>query len=120
MSILEELPIDNRSIPELGELVEVLSGYRTYITGIPLTPEELQNIWERVRAEHPTNFTSSSEDIINWYLHEADASERVEQWSAAAFHLSYLAAAKPDNQTYRDRLNRARELANRTNALPNP
>src|SRR5262249_22540233 len=47
-SMLWDLPIENGSIRELGELAQVLSGYQLFVKRIPQTPEELQRAWEEL------------------------------------------------------------------------
>ena len=59
-------------------------------------------------------------DIIAWHFHRAEEKERNELWSAAIFHWNELIKLKPDDQTFRERLNRARDQMNRTNAFPSP
>jgi len=119
---LWELPIETRSLKDLAQLAKVLSGHQLDLTGavLPQAPEDLQNAWEILLAQHQRDFIVSQDDVINWHLREAEASEKEEQWSAALFHWNYLNQAEPDNQTYHDRLNRVRDLLNRTNALPRP
>jgi hypothetical protein len=57
-------------------------------------------------------------DIITWHWREAEASEEAEQWSAAAFHWNQLVREQPGDQTFHDRLNRARNHLNTTNTPP--
>jgi WD40 repeat protein len=119
-TMLWKLPVDKRGIEELNELATVLSGHRPDLRGAvqPQTPEDLQKAWEGLLAKHPGDFSVSLDDIINWDLREAKASEGAKQWSAAVFHWNHLIQAKPDNQIYQNRLNRARDLLNSTNSLP--
>jgi WD40 repeat protein len=106
-----ELPIETRSIEELAELVEVLSGHEGGFTGVivPQTPEDLQKTWKRLREQHPRDFTVPQADVINWHVREAEASEKGKQWGAAVFHWDYLIQTMPDNQSYHDHLNHARD-----------
>jgi WD40 repeat protein len=98
-SMLWELPNETMRFEELTELAKVLSGQRTDARGAMV----LQTV--------------SEDEVINWHLREAEASEKAKQWSAAVFHWNYIVELKPDDQMFRDRLNRARDLA-RTNTLP--
>jgi hypothetical protein len=43
-----------------------------------------------------------------WHAAEAEEAERAGRWSAAAFHLSLLAEARPDDAELRRRLEKAR------------
>lgn len=119
-SMLWELPIETRSLEELAELAKVLSGHRRDLTGavLPQAPEALQAAWERLRVQHPKDFTVSQDDVINWHLREAEASENSKQWSAAVFHWNSLVQANLGNQIYTNRLNGARARLNATNASP--
>jgi hypothetical protein len=124
--MLWELPIETRSVNELSNISEMLSGNQKYfMEGVmPLTlrrtPEILRRTWEFFFVSHPTDVIASSDDVINWYLREAEASERAEQWNAAVFHWGCLTNAEPTNRFYLDRLNRAQDLAKRPEALPRP
>jgi WD40 repeat protein len=120
-SMVWDLPMKAGSLEDLAELVKLLSGHQldsTTGTVLPRRPEDLEQTWQKLLAHPPQDFTVSPDDIINWYLREAEASEKAEQWSAAAFHWSYLVKAEPTNQIYLDHRNRA--LSNQTNALPLP
>ena len=111
-TILWELPLEKRRLEELAKLAMVLSGHQRDFMGavLPQKPEDLQKSWERLRADNPKEFTASQDDINNWHLGEAQASEEAKQWSAAVFHWNCLTEAKPAEQTYLDRLNHARDL----------
>ena len=100
----------------------MLSGVQLDLTGavLPQPAEDLQTAWERLLAKRPKEFTVSPEDVINWHLREAEASEKQKQWSAAVFHWNYVVQARSDNQMYQDRLNHARDSLNTTNGFPNP
>jgi WD40 repeat protein len=116
-SMLWDLPIERGSLTNLAELVKLLSGHQLDLTGavLPQRPEELQKTFEGLTAERPPNFIVSQDDVINWYLREAEASERAEQADAEVFHWQHLVDAKPDDQNYQDHLQRAREQLRRTN-----
>jgi hypothetical protein len=120
--MLWELPIETRGVDELAQVVKVLSGYQSDSVGATpaQNPEGVQNAWRILLAQHQKEVLVHQEDIINWHLREAEASEKEKQWSAAVFHWNCLVQAQPDNQTYHDRLNHARDALNTPSALPNP
>jgi WD40 repeat protein len=119
-TMLWQLAIGRRSLEQLTQLAEVLSGNQTYLHGAvrPQRPEELQKAWELLRVRQPTDFIVSTEDIVNWYLHQAEVSDEAKQWSAAAFHWKHLIEADPTNRIYLDHLNRARDNAKRLDSVP--
>jgi hypothetical protein len=112
-SMLWELPTETRDIEELALMARVFSGS-------PQTPSDLKEAYQKLRKDHPNDFRVMQEDIISWHRREAEASEKAQQWGAAAFHWNQLIRERPDEQTFLDRLNRARDHLKTANASPLP
>jgi WD40 repeat protein len=121
-TMLWKLPVGARSIEELGLLANVLSSHQRDSSGavLPQTPPGLLESYQTLLKQHRNDLQVSPDDITNWHLREAEASERANQWSAAVFHWNELIKLDPKEQTFQDRLNSAREQLNRTNAAPSP
>jgi WD40 repeat protein len=121
-TMLWELPIDKRGLEKLVEVVAVLSGYRPDDMGaIALqTPEQLQSTWERLRSGDSKDFTVSPDDVVQWHLLEAEASEAACQWRAAEFHWKQLVQVRPDEKTYQERLRGVREFSRKGTILQGP
>ena len=110
--MLWDLPIETGSLTNLAEYVKLLSGHQLdLITGavLPQPPEELQKTFKTLTDENSPDFKVSQDDVINWYLREAKASEAAEQRDAAVFHWQHLVDANPNDQNYQDHLRRAQE-----------
>ena len=116
--MLWELPIQTGSLEDLAERVKLLSGHQLDLTGavLPLRPEDLQKTWDGFKKQPPKDFIVSSNEIVQWYLREAEASEgaKPKQWGAAAFHWKCLLEIKPDDETFQDRLNHAQDQLNKS------
>ena len=112
-----ELPMETRSLQDLAELTKVLSGVQLDLTSatLPQPAEDLQTAWERLVTIHPKELTVSSDDVINWHLREAEASEKEDQWGAAIFHWNKLVEVNSGNQNYEDHLKRARDRQYKAN-----
>jgi WD40 repeat protein len=122
ISMLWNLPNEARSSEELGLLANVLSGHQRDFSGavLPQTSEGLLESYQRLRKLHANDLSASPDEVITWHLREAEASQKAAQWSAAVFHWNELIKLKPHDQAFHDRLERAQDQMNRTNAVPPP
>jgi WD40 repeat protein len=120
MSAIWELPYDRRSTEDLVLLAQLLSGHQSDQTSgpLPLTKEDLQEDWQKLRSEHPADFGITPNEILSWHEREADASEAEAQWFAARFHVNHLVAAKPGDESLKQRADRiqAKLIGTRTGA----
>ena len=81
-----KLPVEHRPVRKLQEISRLLSDD----AGSPATSESLKSLWQQVRTNDASQFSTSREQLLTWHELQAEDSERHAQWSAAAFHLQRL------------------------------
>ena len=117
------LPMAKTRSADLLELAQVLSG-GSFVsaegTGLSLKPSSAS--WQRLRAEFPSQFETSPDEIIRWHEFQAEDSELDEDWFAAGFHIRQLLRLRPNDAGLLDRLAHATERLNAedgNNTVPN-
>jgi WD40 repeat protein len=93
------LPRHTYSAEDLVLLSQLLSGHQIYpdVGALPLTHAALENVWRKIRGEHPEAVSVTSAEILAWHEQELARSEKANQWFAAGFHLDWLLGQKPND-----------------------
>ncbi|MEO8428982.1 MAG: hypothetical protein ABI651_17950, partial [Verrucomicrobiota bacterium] len=100
-----DLPRDDRPAAELVRLAQLLSGNRIDETGgfRPLDGDESIARWKSLKSKYPASLSSASHGTFTWHEQEAAACEQAWNWWSAIFHLDRAIAARPDDQSLRNR-----------------
>jgi len=102
------LRTDSHKTDDLVLLAALLSG--NSVTPIAqLSSASTESIWQRLRANCPSDFVTPTEKIAAWHEFQADESEIKKDWTAVIFHLGRLLALQPDEQSIIQRIDRARQ-----------
>jgi hypothetical protein len=111
------LPVDKRPVEDLKLLARLMSGNTAKPSEqpSPATAESLHAIWQQLRTKYPSSFSTTAQEIVAWHEFEAQKCEANQQWSAAVFHLKYVAELRPDFPNVAARLTRANEMQKREN-----
>jgi len=74
--------------PTGGRLAEFLDGHRINRPGAaqPLSPQEMQEDWEYLRARYPRDFSVTAEQAFAWHRTEAAKCLQEKNAGAALFH----------------------------------
>jgi WD40 repeat protein len=85
---------DPRPVGDLVRLVQLLSSHRIDDTGaaVPLADEEMQRLWDDLRAKYPADFTASPAAARAWREKQIGACLREGNLDAAQFHYRWLVA----------------------------
>jgi hypothetical protein len=108
-----QLPIEERPIVDLQLLAGLLSGTSAKpAEGQTVSQTEPTHVvLQRLQAKYPATFRTSPQEIAAWHEFEARNNEAEKRWSAAAFHLKWLAQIRPNDDIVALRLARANEHA---------
>jgi len=83
---------------DIERWVQVLAGERVEGGGaVSLSPDELRDTWEALRARHPELCSPSAADLLEWRRAKAEGCERAGQWAQVLRHLGPLLEADPNN-----------------------
>ncbi len=106
---LWDLPRDDRPVPDLLLLAQLLSDSRLDPTSglVPCDPSTLKRAWQSLRARYPDSFVCSPEQAFSWHRQEAHDTEAAGIWPMAALHLQALVLAEPGSGSLHARLARA-------------
>ena len=93
---------DERSIPELKRIAEVLTAVRMADDGsvAPLDRAELAKEWQEARTKHVKDFSPSVEREKSWHAGGAAECEKRSLWIGSLLHLHYLISAQPTPDLY--------------------
>jgi WD40 repeat protein/serine/threonine protein kinase len=92
----------DRPVEELVGLAKLLSGSRIDEGRglMPLSSEELQDVWSSIRRTREDLFHFSPEEVTAWHRQTAEECERARHWNASCWHLNQLIEKEPDNWLY--------------------
>jgi hypothetical protein len=105
-----KLPSETRNTEYLSRLARLLSGSPSGERNATNTAAECQKAWNQLHAECLNDFTVTPEQIIQWDVRQAEASERTDQWPTALLYWRRLIRARPENMTFRQREDFALEV----------
>ncbi len=93
---------DERSIPELKRIAEVLTAVRMADDGSvsPLDRAELAKEWQEARTKHVKDFSPSAERARSWHTGGEAECEKRKLWKGDLLHLHYLISAQPTSDLY--------------------
>jgi WD40 repeat protein len=112
--LLWNLPVDRRPVADLGKLSRLLSGDLAAASGpfARAQSESLAEIWKELKAKYPSDFQTSTAEIITWNKAICRRSEYEQQWAAAVFHLRLLAQMNPGDAAVQSELSAAEKRVN--------
>jgi WD40 repeat protein len=100
------LPREDRPLPHLASLAQVLAGYRIDPAGgsVDLQRAEFRRDWGTLRSAYPGDLIASPNQVFAWELHQFEEYEQGRQWSPAAALLDRLKRAQPTKRELFGRL----------------
>jgi tetratricopeptide (TPR) repeat protein len=107
--VLWDLPRDDRPVPDLLLLAQLLSESRLDPTSglVPCDPATLKRAWQTLRVRYPDWFVCSPDQAFAWHRLEAQDAEAAGIWPVAALHLQALVIAEPGSGPLHARLAQA-------------
>jgi WD40 repeat protein len=98
-----DVSLDDRSPEEWLAAARVLSSHWLDDKDVlrVVTHEDRLKSWASMTARRSKDWAASLGRTPAWQQRQAEAAEAAGQWFAAAFHWGRLAAAQPDNETWR-------------------
>lgn len=105
------LPLEQRPADDLIGLANLLSGNPIAPTGGlgRAHSESLNVLWQRLRTQYPSGFSTSPDEVSGWHEFEAEECELEQQWFGAAFHLQHLLSIRPGDASLVERLAQAQQ-----------
>ena len=92
------LTIEEMSIPDLLSLTHLLCGDSVSRATLEFTDHESPpELWQRLRTQYPSKFTTSREQVVAWHEFQARQNERQSNWRAALFHVEQLQKLAPND-----------------------
>jgi WD40 repeat protein len=111
LSALWTLHSDRRDTNYLTRLSRLLSGSPAGEGGkATKTAAEWRATWNELRAQYPSDFEVTPEQMIDWDIRQAEACERADQWSLALSYWRHLLHTQPDNSAFRHHQDAALEV----------
>jgi tetratricopeptide (TPR) repeat protein len=81
-----------------GRQVDETGGFRR------LRPDELKEVWSRLRARHPRALEPEPHDALAWHSRQALACESQADWAGAAAHLRAVLELRPGDLLLEERM----------------
>ena len=63
----------------------------------------VRQTWQTLRPKYAETFTCTASEVYEWHRQQAQLGEATQHWPAAVFHLDRLIAARPRDETLRER-----------------
>jgi WD40 repeat protein len=110
-----ELGPDERPVADILNHANLLSGspVSRFAKFASDQSESVEAVWQRLRKNYPSLFSTSEVEARKWHEFAAEESETNGDWYSAAFHLKYLQASSPTDGKIRARLDSANERLQR-------
>ncbi len=90
------LAADNRPLPDVEELVTLLTGRKLDGFAVAARPDDdVKKAWDALRPRYPDDFAPSLGRALAWARRGLDECERDKNWVGALRHLDRLIAADP-------------------------